>query len=187
MDVEGIGKTHKEVEERPIVNGLRDLGVGPPDLTQLLDLLVRNPVGMPCERLNKLKKQPVLGRKLGRIEVTVAQGGGGLRILFTLQLQEPRMAAESIVAAVQRRDIGGNHFVLGTCQRSVREMHLARLIDGAKKIGAQTHRPQDVRNGPAFRPPLQLLVQAGQLTGCGVILDPRYPRHIAPPSSGIVL
>ena len=44
----------------------------------------------------------MLRSEVCRIEVAVAKGGCRLRVLLTLQLQEPRMAAESIVAPVQR-------------------------------------------------------------------------------------
>jgi len=56
MDVEGIGEADKEIEERSVIDGFRDLGIGPPDLTQLLDLLVRNAVGMSRERLDELQE-----------------------------------------------------------------------------------------------------------------------------------
>lgn len=56
MDVEGIGQTDEEIEERPVVNGFRDLRVGPSDITQALDLLVSNAVGVSCQRLDKFQK-----------------------------------------------------------------------------------------------------------------------------------
>ena len=100
MDVEGVGKAHEKVEERAIIDGFGDLGVGPPRLAQSLDLLVRDAVGMAGERLDEFEEQALLRRHLGGVEVTIAQRGRGLRVLLTLQLQEPRMAAQSIVAAV---------------------------------------------------------------------------------------
>jgi hypothetical protein len=47
----------------------------------------------------------VLGREPSGVEIAITQGNRGLRVLLTLQLQEPGMAAESIVAAVECRDI----------------------------------------------------------------------------------
>jgi len=44
MDVEGVGKTNEEVEERAVVDGFGDLRVRPPGLTQALDLLVGDPI-----------------------------------------------------------------------------------------------------------------------------------------------
>ena len=112
MDVEGIGKADEKVEERSVVNGFRNLRVGPSDLTQALDLLVRNAVGMPRQRFDEFEEQSVFGYEACCVQVPVARCGCGFRVLLTLQLQEPRMAAESIVAAVECRDIGGDHLVL---------------------------------------------------------------------------
>lgn len=100
MDVEGIGKANEKVEERAIIDGLGDLGVAPPRFAQPLDLLVRDAVGMPGERLDEFEEQALLRRYVGGVKVAVAQGRRGLRVLLTLQLQEPGMATESIVAAV---------------------------------------------------------------------------------------
>ena len=105
MDVEGIRETHEEVEEGAIVDRFRDLGVAPPGIAQSLDLLVGDAIGVPGQGLDELQQQSVLGREPGGVEISVAQGGGGLRVLLTLQLQEPGMAAESIVATVERRDV----------------------------------------------------------------------------------
>ncbi len=105
MDIEGIGEADEQVEERAVVNGFRDLGIGPAHVTQALDLLVRDAVGIPGQRLNEFQQQPVLGREVGCREVAFTERGGNLRVLLTLQLQEPCMTAQSIVAAVERRDI----------------------------------------------------------------------------------
>ena len=102
MDVEGIGEAHEEVEERAVVDGFGDLGVGPPNLTQSLDLLVRDAIGVPGQCFDEFQQHSVPGREVGGVEVTLAQGRRGLRVLLPLQLQEPRMAAESIVAAIER-------------------------------------------------------------------------------------
>ena len=134
MDVEGIRETHEEVEERPLVDRFRNLGVAPPGLAQSLDLLVRDAIGVPGQGLDELQQQSVLGREPGGVEITIAQGGGGLRVLLTLQLQEPGVAAESIMAAVKRRDVGGDHFVLRSAQRPVGEVQPARLVDGAQEV-----------------------------------------------------
>jgi hypothetical protein len=44
----------------------------------------------------------VLRGQAGSIKVPVAEGRRRLRVLLSLQLQEPRMAAQSIVAAIER-------------------------------------------------------------------------------------
>ena len=100
MDVEGIGKAHEEVEKRAVVDSLGNLSVGPPDLTEPLDLLVGDAVGVEGQRLDEFQEQPVLRRQVGGVEVPVAERRRSFRVLFSLQLQEPGMAAESIVAAV---------------------------------------------------------------------------------------
>ena len=105
MDVEGVGEPHEEIEKGPVIDCLRDLGVAPPSLAQSLDLLVRDPVGVPRQRFDEFQEQPVLRRKAGGVEIPIAQSRSGLGVLLTLQLQEPCMAAESIVATVKRGDV----------------------------------------------------------------------------------
>ena len=136
MDVEGVGEAHEEVEKSPVVDRLGNLGVGPPDLTEPLDLFVGDAVGVPGQRLDELQQQPVLGREPGGVEITLAEGSRGLRVLLTLQLQEPGMAAESIVATVERRDVRRDHLVFSPSQRPIREVQPAGLVDGAQEIGA---------------------------------------------------
>ena len=46
MNAEGIGKPHEEVEKRAVVDSLGNLRVGPPGLTEPLDLLVGDAVGV---------------------------------------------------------------------------------------------------------------------------------------------
>ena len=136
MDVEGIGKADEEVEERAVVDGFGNLGVGPPGLTEPLDLLVGDAVRVPGQRLDEFQQQSVLGRQVGGVEVSVAQSRRNLGVLLTLQLQEPGMATESIVATIQRRDVGRDHFVLSPAERPVGEVQAARLIDGAQEVGS---------------------------------------------------
>ena len=101
MDIEGIGKAYEKVEERAVIGGFGDLGIGPAGLAQPLDLLVRDAVRVPGQRLDELEEQAVLARQVRRVEVPVAQRPRHFRVLFALQLQEPGMVAESIVAAVK--------------------------------------------------------------------------------------
>ena len=105
MDVKGIREAHEEIEERAIVHRFRNLGVAPAGVAQSLDLFVGDAIGVPGQGFDELQQQPVLGREPRGVEVSVAQGRRGLRVLLTLQLQEPGMAAESIVAAVECRNI----------------------------------------------------------------------------------
>jgi len=136
MDVEGIGKAHEEVEERAVVNGFGDLGVGPAGLAKPLDLIVGNAIRVPRERLDEFQEQSMFRRQVGGVEIPVAQSRRRFRVLLSLQLQEPGMAAESVVAAVERRDVGCDHFVLSSAERPVREVQPARLIDGTQEVGS---------------------------------------------------
>jgi hypothetical protein len=135
MDVEGIGEAHEEIEKRPVVDRFGNLRVPPAGVAQSLDLLVGDAIGVPRQGFDELQQQPVLGRETGGVEVSVAQRGGGLRILLTLQLQEPGMAAESIVATIERGDIGRDHLVLSPTERAIREVQPAGLVYGAQKVG----------------------------------------------------
>ena len=136
MDVEGIGKAHKEVEERAVVDRFGDLCVGPPDLPKPLDLLIRDAIRVPGQRFDEFQEQSVFRRQVGGVEVAVAQRRRRFRVLLSLQLQEPGVAAESVMAAVERRDIGGDHFVFGSAERAVGEVQPARLIDGTQEVGS---------------------------------------------------
>jgi hypothetical protein len=105
MDVEGIRETYEEIEERPIVDRFRDLGVAPAGLAQTLHLVVGDAIGVPGQGFDELQQHTVLGQKAGGGEIAVAQRCSGLRVLLSLQLQEPGMAAESIVATVEGGDV----------------------------------------------------------------------------------
>ncbi len=72
MDVEGVGKAHEEVEERAVVNGFGDLGVGPAGLAKPLDLLVGDAIRVPGERLDEFQEQSMFRRQVGGIEIPVA-------------------------------------------------------------------------------------------------------------------
>jgi hypothetical protein len=134
VDVEGIGKAHEEVEERAVVDRFGDLRVGPPDLAKPLDLRVRDAICVPGQRLDEFQQQPVFRRQPGGVEIAVTQRRRRFRVLLSLQLQEPGVAAESVMAAVERGDVGGDHFVLGSAERPVGEVHPAGLIDGTQEV-----------------------------------------------------
>lgn len=101
MDVKGVGKTHEQIEERSVVNRFGNLRIGPACLAQPLHLFIGDSVRVPGERPHELEQQPVSWGQAGGIEIAIANRGGSRRILLTLQLQEPRVAAQSIVAPVQ--------------------------------------------------------------------------------------
>jgi len=102
MNVKGIGKTHEKVEERTIVNRFSNLRVIPADVAQCLDLLIGDAIGVSRERFDEFEQQHVLWREAGSIEIPRTERGCGRRVLFALQLQEPGVAAQSIMATVER-------------------------------------------------------------------------------------
>jgi hypothetical protein len=120
----------------------------------------------------------VLACQAGGVEISIPQRSGCLRVLFTLQRQEPGMA-QSIVAAVERRDVRRDHLVLGSAERAIGEVHPAGLVDGTQEVGSQAHRSKDVGDVSPHRGSLQLGVEFGNLTGCVVVLDPGDPSHEA--------
>ena len=73
MDVEGIGKAHKEVEEGAVVDRLGDLRISPPHLAKPLDLLVGDAIGVPGQRFDEFQEESVFRRQIGGVEVPVAQ------------------------------------------------------------------------------------------------------------------
>jgi hypothetical protein len=60
---------------------------------------------------------------VGSVEISVSQRVRHPLELSALQLQEPRMGAESIPAAVEGGDIGGDHLVLRTREGAIAEVH----------------------------------------------------------------
>lgn len=119
VDVERIGKPDEQIEKRTDVHSLGDLRITPPGVPQRLHLFVGDPVGVSRQRADKFQEQTLCGRDRRAVQVAVSQRLGDLAELLSLQLQEPRVAAQSIVAVVQRRDPRRNHLVLRTCERAV--------------------------------------------------------------------
>jgi hypothetical protein len=119
MNIEGIGQTHEEVEERAVVDRLGDLWIAPPDVAQRLHLFIRDAVSMPRQRADELQQQAFCRRDGSAIKVAVAERLGGLTILLALQLQEPRMATQSIMTAIERRYVGRDHLVLSLAQGTI--------------------------------------------------------------------
>src|SRR5688572_10142141 len=181
MDVERVGEPDEHREERPDVDRLGDLRLRPAGLPQPLDLFVRDFVRVLGQRLDELQ-QKTLGRSHRRaIEVAVTQRLCGLAELLALQLQEPCMAAQSIVALVQRGDVRRDHLVLRPSERAVREVHPRGVHDGREKVRPVPHRHQDVGH--------ELAADAAGLTGarrcedlggfslCVLLFNPPDPGH----------
>jgi hypothetical protein len=102
MDIEGISNAHKHIEQRPVIHRLGDLRVGPAHVAQRLHLFVSNAICMPGQSADKFQQQALRGGYRRAVEVSITQSFGHLGILFSLQLQEPGVAAESIVTTVER-------------------------------------------------------------------------------------
>ena len=105
MDIEGIGKPHEQIEQRSVVHGLRDLRVGPSYVSKGLDLFVADAVGVPGQCPHEFQEKALCPRDRRAVQIPVAQRLCDLTVLFSLQLQEPRVAAQSIVTSIESRYI----------------------------------------------------------------------------------
>src|SRR5437870_7985583 len=103
---------------------------------------------MPGYGLDEVEQQAMSLIQPGGVEVAVAQRWRDLPVRLALQLQEPAMGAESITAAVQRRDIRSDHLVLGPRQRYVAEEEPRSAVDRGQEIRPQAHRAEEDRKRP---------------------------------------
>ena len=101
LDAERVGEPDEKTEQGGHIDSLSDLLIGPAHLAQTLDLLVCHPVGRPAYRAGKFQQQAFRRGEAGGVEVTVAERIRHPLELLALQLQEPRMRAQSIPAAVE--------------------------------------------------------------------------------------
>ncbi len=124
MDIERIGEAHEHVEQRTVIDGLRDLRIAPPDIAQALHVIVRNAISVTSQCTNELEQEPLRRGDDCLVEVAIPQRLSRAAELLSLQLQEPRMGAQSIVAAADRRHVGSDHFMLSARERSIAEMKL---------------------------------------------------------------
>ena len=105
MDIERIGEPHEQVEQGAVVDGLGDLRVGPSHVPKGLNLIVGDSIRVPGQRADEFKQQALSWRHRRAVQITVTQRFHDFSVLLTLQLQEPCVAAESIVTPVQRRHV----------------------------------------------------------------------------------
>ena len=113
MDVEGIRQANEQVEQCSIVDRFGHLLISPSGTSQLLHLTIGNSVGVPGKCAHKVEQEPFRGRDWNVIEWNpLANRVCNRRVLFALQLQEPRMATESVMAPGERGHVGRDHFVL---------------------------------------------------------------------------
>jgi hypothetical protein len=131
MDIKRVGEAYEEIEKGAVVNGFCNLGVAPPHVAQLLDLFVRDAIRVSGERFDEFQQQQVLRYQAGRTQIASTDRCRGPRVLLTLQLQEPGVAAQSIMTTIEGRDVRGDHFVFSPAQCAICEVHPARLSDGA--------------------------------------------------------
>lgn len=102
MDVKRIGDPHQHAEERRIVDRFTDLCVSPSDVTKGLDLFVGDAIGVAGQGFDKLQQTALPRGDRRKTQVAVSERLCGLGVFFPLQLQEPSVGAESIVAAIYR-------------------------------------------------------------------------------------
>jgi hypothetical protein len=166
LDAERVRKAYEKAEQSRHIRRLGDLLVGPTHVAQALDLLVGDAVGRARDRAGEFQQETLARRQSGGVEVTVAERLRHRLELFALQLQEPRVGAESIPAAVDRGDVGGDHLVLRAGQRTVREMYTRGGVDGGQEIWPQAHGLEDGRHDAerALRPGRRVLL--GQMALC---------------------
>src|SRR5207248_9294425 len=103
---------------------------------------------MPGYGLDEVEQQAMSLIQPGGVEVAVAQRLRDLPARLALQLQEPAMGAESITAAVQRRDIRSDYHVLGPRQRSVAGVEPPSAVDRGQELPPAAHRADAVRHDP---------------------------------------
>ena len=176
-DVEGVRKPHEEAEQSRNVGGLCDLLFRPARIAEALDLLVGHAIGGASDGAGELQEQALRRIQTRRVEVTAAKCLSNSFERFALQLQEPRVCAESIPAAVDGGDVRGDHLVLGPRQRAVGEVHARGGLDGGQEIRPEAHRLEDLGDDADRALCLGGGVKVGQLSSGFGLLDHLDPRH----------
>jgi hypothetical protein len=105
MDVEGIRETNEEAEHCGDVHRLGDLLVGPPNTSKVFDLIIGDPICVPRDGVDELQEKLVAFLDLQIVQVPASKGRCEFPIFLALQLQEPSVTRESIVATVHGRHI----------------------------------------------------------------------------------
>src|SRR6266849_3259428 len=80
----------------------------------------------------------------GRVEITIAKRVRHPAERLALQLQEPRVGAESIPAAVDGGDVRGDHLVLRPAESAIAVVHARGSLYGGQEIRPQAHRLEDL-------------------------------------------
>lgn len=187
MDVEGVGEAHEHVEEGGIVDGFGDLRVAPTGVAQCLNLGVGDAVGVAGDGGDEVEQEPLSGGDGGVVEVGVADGLGDGCEVFALQLQEPCVAAESVVAVGEGGDVGGDHFVLGAGERTVGEVEARGLENGGHEVWALAHGAHDVGDGVGWGGVAHAGIEFGEGSGGVVVVYPADAGHGGAPFVGLSL
>ena len=178
MDVEGIRQAHEQVEQRTVVDRFGNLLVAPADPPQTVNLVIGNPIGVSGQRADESQQGALCLADRHLLERrAVTNGLRRRRKLLALQLQEPRVRAQSIVTPVQRRHIRGDHLVLSSRQRAIREVHAGGRVDREHEVRAEAHRAQNVGDTPALRGSANLRERIRDGAGRVAVLNPLDARH----------
>ena len=76
------------------------------------NLFVGDLVGVSRQRFHELQQQPLGVRDVRFVEIALTNRRCRLAMFLALQLQEPRVSGQSVVTAIQRRDVRRDHLVL---------------------------------------------------------------------------
>ena len=125
VDVEGVRQPDEQVEQRPDIDRLGDLRIAPTGVAQALHLLVGDAIGVRVNVPTNSSRSRSAGETGARSRSPSRRAWRHRAELLALQLQEPRVAAQSIVTVVQRRHVRGDHLVLGPRECAVGEVHRA--------------------------------------------------------------
>src|SRR5690348_9521639 len=132
---------------------------------------------MARDGLNKLEQEPMVLIQACGVQVAIPQCLRDPFVTLALQLQEPRMRAKSIPAAVERRDVRGDHLVLRSIERTVGEVHRRAGLDRFEKVGPQAHGAEDLRHHAGHALGLRSRIQLRERTRGLRLVDHPDPSH----------
>ena len=72
MDIEGIGKSYEQIEQRPVVHGLRDLRVGPSHVPKGLHLFVGDAVCARGQCADELQQEALRRRDRRALQIAIS-------------------------------------------------------------------------------------------------------------------
>ena len=125
----------KKREQRYDVNRLRNLIFAPTSVAQFLNVVGGGAVCSVRDQFYIAEKSTLGDRKAGFAELAF-ENRAYTFISGSLNTQEVSMTVQSIRAAVQVRDVAGNHLLIAAREMTFREMH---------SVGKLDHLTQEVR------------------------------------------